>query len=89
MTKIIARAADVNMGDTPAAECQQFRNWAAAEIKAEYPSADVEVLNEDGNTEIEAEGGRIDYDSEQAWIDAQEFVATLWDRCPWTGPHFE
>jgi hypothetical protein len=81
--KIFYRAADCNMGDCTEQDCEMFRAWALAEIKAAYPdAAQIEVLNEDRGSTVFTEE-----DDEECAI--LEFLFELWDRCPWYGEHFD
>jgi hypothetical protein len=63
-------AANQNMGDLPERLCNQFREWAKGAIEAEFPGADVEVLNEEGLNQADDEYAQI-------------FLAGLWDECQW------
>lgn len=80
---IFYRAATCNMGESTEQDGDNFRAWAEAEIWAAYPDAiQVEVLNEDRGSTVYTEE-----DEEEAPI--LEFLSELWDRCPWSGEHFE
>ena len=80
---IFYRAADCNMGDSSAQDCENYRLWAQAEIEAAYPdAAQIEVLNEDRGSTVYTED-----DDEECQI--MEFLSELWGRCPWHGEFFE
>ena len=81
--KIFYRAADCNMGDTSAQDCENYRAWAEAEIYAAYPdAARIYVLNEDRGSEVYAE-------EHDEGCQIMEFLHDLWDRCPWYGEYFD
>ena len=80
---IFYRAADCNMGDTSAQDCENYRAWAQAEIEAAYPdAAQIEVLNED-------RGSTVYTDEDEDEYSLLEFLSDLWDRCPWHGEYFD
>jgi hypothetical protein len=75
--KIQYYAASSTMGDTPESDCNAYREWAKAEIEAEYKDAQVQVLNEE-NLNVSA---WTDEDEHQEEVN--EFCSRLWDCCPW------
>ena len=77
------------MGEATEQDGDNYRAWAENAIRAQYPDAEIEVLDEDRNTEVDISGGRCDYESEHEWTECQEFLAGLWDACPWYGPEFD
>lgn len=72
--KIEYYASNTTMGDTSDEDCGAYRKWAEAQLVAEYPGADVSVIN--------AEGG-IWTDNEELRDEIIEFCHRLWDRCDW------
>ncbi len=75
--KIKYYAADGYMSDTSPADCEKYRVWAKARIASEYPDAEVDVVNGEGNNV--ADTGTWAGNDENAL----EFLASLWDACPW------
>lgn len=69
-------AADVNMGDTPAKECDQFRVWAKQQLESEFPGHDITVSEDNSLNTCNTD----DIDNEEQIAD---FCSRLWDRCPW------
>lgn len=89
ITRIIYCAANCNMGETSETDCDNYRAWAYAEIEKKYLETVIEVRNVDGKTEVEVEGGPFSYESCKEWDVCQEWLAELWDRCPWSGKFFD
>lgn len=80
---IFYRAATCNMGESTEQDGENYRAWAFNEIKKAYPdSAKIEVLDEDRGSTVYA-------DNYQDETECLEFLASLWDRCPWSGEFFE
>ena len=85
--QIILSANNDSMGDISETEAQQFRNWAESELKAEYPDAEVEVVSEQQNNVVLVD--EDSFEADQVKGEAFNFIDRLWDRCPWSGEHFE
>lgn len=71
-----------SMGDTSEADAAGFRNWAEQQIKAEYPSCDVEVTDECSTVQVSVRGA-ASFEDEELIQEIKDYVHRLWDRCPW------
>ena len=88
ITRIKYCAATSNMGDTSDQDSDNFRAWAYNEIEKQYPDACIAVYNSERSSSCSSDL--------EDWQDAEieenlclEFMAELWDRCPWTGKFFD
>ena len=73
-------AANETMGDHSDADCNAFRAWAAEQIEAEYPGAEVFVSKEQSlqNARVSFETAeKDDYAVEES---VELFTSYLWDR---------
>ena len=84
ITTIDYRAATCNMGESTEQDGDNYRVWAKEQIEARYPDADIDVLDEDRPSTCSND----EYDDNEE-IECLEFLAGLWDVCPWTGEHFK
>jgi hypothetical protein len=74
VTKIVYAANNGSMGSMSNRECDAYRAWAANEIQAEYPDAELVIDASDcAQTRVVA----ADFYDEQ---DAMDFLFRLWDR---------
>ena len=76
MSTITYYAANDTMGDTSDTDCDAYREWAEAEIRAEFPDHSVEVSTDQSLKNAWTD----DFDREDEILD---FCHRLWDRCPW------
>ena len=84
--KIIIAAATVNMGDdVTEQDGDNYRAWAIAETRKEYPGVKIEAVDDECNSQVITDDGMHD----DEWESAHEFLCELWDRCPWHGEHFD
>lgn len=63
------------MGDTPADQCQLFRDWAKAQIETRFPGCEVEVSDEPSTAPVWVKGVSLE--------EATSFCGQLWDECDW------
>ncbi|HOO50638.1 MAG TPA: hypothetical protein PLK94_05035 [Alphaproteobacteria bacterium] len=80
--RIIYYAHDYNMGDTPPADCDRFRDWAQRELEHRYPDAEIEVLNEQCLDQCVIFEGYDEIDFTAA-ADIEDFCSRLWDYMKW------
>jgi hypothetical protein len=74
MKKIIYYADNMSLGETSDTDCDSFRNWAFAELKAEFPSHEITV-SADAHTET------VWTDDVKNETEIVDFCSRLWDRC--------
>lgn len=72
-------ADDTTMGDTSPYHCGKFREWAKAQLKAEYPDHSVFVLAEPSFFTMQT-------NDKERREEIERFGRALWDRCPWDWP---
>ncbi len=80
ITKIVFPVPNENLGDTTDAECDNYREWFAAQLQAEYPAADVTVTDRPGRIAVDTDD---DGNDENLIAELHEFGNRCWDRCPW------
>lgn len=74
--KITYYAANETMGETPSQQCEAYRAWALAQLRAEYPTHEVSVLDAPSIEQSVT-------DDEDRLDEIADFCSRLWDRCPW------
>ena len=88
ITKIVYCVADCNMGETSGTDCRDYRAWADAELKKEYPDACISVYNSERSNACSSDLADF-YKMDSEENKCLEFMAELWDRCPWSGEFFK
>ena len=79
--KITYYASNTSMGDTPDDDCNKYRAWAAEQLQAEFPDAEIEVLDKDSlYTFVSIDGDDPDG---AIYNQVMDIVPYLWDKCPW------
>jgi hypothetical protein len=80
ITKITIPCTDDTMGDTSPSDCNAYREWFAEQLQAEYPDAEIEVIDRDGSIEVETDDGA---DDQPLIEELHAFSNYCWDRCKW------
>ena len=88
ITRIKYCAANSNMGDTSDQDSDNFRAWAYNELEKQYPDACIAIYNNEGSS---ACFSNLDdfYKMDLEENECLEFMAELWNRCPWSGEFFD
>lgn len=77
--KITYFASNDGMGDITSSACDYFRSWALAQLRAEYPDANIDVVSDQATYSV-----HCDSDDYAEYIAVNDFCSALWDRCDWS-----
>lgn len=78
--KIVYPTPNENLGNTNETDCENYREWFASQLEAQYPDADVTVTDKPGHILIETDDESDDSDLVSSIGD---FGNICWNNCPW------